>query len=150
MDIAICPSCGHLADLSNDTGWCDECSGTTRYSLVCVRCQNEFQSVKQDFICQSCKTEQWANEIEELICKGVSYSRAKSLVAQSNRAICLSCNSRIPRGTKGRHLFCSKPKCKSASRRVKHLRLDKGLTHSEALSQVLAELKDAKNKKAVK
>lgn len=148
MDIAVCPSCGHLADLNNDTGWCDECSGITRYDLSCVRCGEDFKSTKQDFICQSCKTEQWANQIEELICKGLSFSKAKSLVAKRNQAVCLCCNGRIPRGTKGRHLFCSKPKCKSASRRVKHLRLDKGLSPSDALSQVLAELKDAKNKKA--
>jgi len=147
----VCPSCGQITQLDEYTGWCADCSAELKLgnSVVhfCVRCNAAFTSVKSEFICPSCKTEDWANAVEHLMgTYSISHTRAKQLVALGEQATCLCCGSIIPRGTKGRHLFCSKPKCKSASRRVKHLRLDKGMSKQEALKTVLEEL--AEDKKA--
>ena len=75
--------------------------------------------------------------------QNVSYTRARQLIAINNQAVCLCCGDVMPHTTKGRHLFCrNKQKCKSASRRLKHLRLGKGMTHSKALAQILTELQE--------
>lgn len=143
----ICPSCGAESELDEYTGWCSECSGHLSNSSnssvrYCVRCSSAFVSGSTEFICHACKEERLSNDIEEImVLTRISYSRAKSLIAQSNQAVCLCCGDPIPRATKGRHLFCkAKPKCKSASRRLKHLRLGKGMSHEAALSQILEEL----------
>src|SRR6266404_2066220 len=132
----VCPSCGSFDELDEYTGWCPKCSGHVvnasgvRY---CVRCNAAFVSDTSEFICHACKEERWANEIEHVMAtKNISYTRARQLVAIENRAVCLCCGDVMPRACKGRHLFCSKKKCKSASRRLKHLRLGKGMTRSEA------------------
>jgi len=139
----VCPNCGAFDVLDDFTGWCAKCTGNTVNQCVrrCVRCSTSFVSANGDFICHACKEEDWANEIEHLMAsQNVSFSRARQLVAISNQAVCLCCGDVIPRATKGRHLFCSKKKCKSASRRLKHLRLDKGMSHAEALTKILTEL----------
>lgn len=131
-----------------DTGWCPTCSGIIEGELtnvVCVRCKTVFQS-RGEFICNQCKEDDWANEIEQLMVLGVSFTRAKLLVAKNNQAVCLCCGETMPRATKGRHLFCTNHKqCKSASRRVKHLRLDKGMNKEAALTIVLREIEFVKN-----
>lgn len=139
----FCPSCGEETEQLNEiTGWCDNCiTDVTRAVGYCVRCQAAFVSSLNEFICPSCKFEKWANEIERIMVLGrISFSRAKKLAATEFKATCVGCGDFMPHATKGRHLFCSKPKCKSASRRLKYLRLNKGKSHSEALSQVLNEL----------
>ena len=139
----VCPFCGKLAVLDEITGWCPECSGTGQLkTYTCVRCRKSFDSSLMEFICSSCKVEDWANEIEEVMGKfKVSFTKAKQLVAQSNQAVCLCCRKKMPRATKGRHYFCtSKKKCRSASRRVKHLRMSRGLAYEDALHIVLLEL----------
>lgn len=142
----ICPSCGSYSILDDYTGWCPKCTGhivnvsDVRY---CVRCNAAFVSNSSEFICHACKEERYANEIEHIMgTQNVSYSRARQLVASNHQAVCLCCGDVMPRATKGRHLFCSKQKCKSASRRLKHLRLGKGMSHSSALTLLLSELQE--------
>lgn len=140
----FCINCTRWVDyLLPNTGWCKECSGVTENTKqVCVRCKSVFRTSEGAFICDSCKQVEWANEVEQLMVIGrLSYNKAKSLVAKNNQATCLCCGEVMPRATKGRHLFCkSHQKCKSASRRVKHLRLAHYMTHEEALTQVLKEV----------
>lgn len=144
----VCPSCGAFEELDEYTGWCAKCTGhvvNTSDVRYCVRCSAAFVSDSSEFICHACKEERWANEIEHVMAtKNISYTRARQLVAIDNQAVCLCCGDVMPRATRGRHLFCSKQKCKSASRRLKHLRLGKGLTHSKALAQILNELHSQK------
>jgi len=146
MEEAVCPSCGDYDILDDFTGWCPKCTGhivNTNDVRHCVRCSAAFVSNSSEFICHACKQERWANEIEHVMgTKNISFTQARQLVAINNQAICLCCGDVMPRATKGRHLFCSKQKCKSASRRLKHLRLGKGMSHSQALAQILTELQE--------
>lgn len=156
--ISFCPSCGNDSEFPLDdiTGWCRDCSTTNVIKTaapnanvnasvkICVRCGQSFNSEKSEFICLKCKTEEWANEIEQLMGTGnISFTKAELLLAKSNQAYCLACGAVIARGTKGRHMFhmdITHPICKSAGRRVKHLRLNKGMTREEAITTVLGEL----------
>lgn len=142
-DQEFCISCGELVDsLDDNTGWCNPCSGIRQKTdKKCVRCNTALSSFSSEYICLTCKESDWANEIEELMGRGFSYTRAKLLIAKNNQATCLSCGDIMPRATKGRHLFCAnRTSCKSASRRVKHLRLNKGMSHTDALNKVLGEI----------
>lgn len=140
----VCPSCGDYSILDEFTGWCSKCTDhivNTSDVRYCVRCNSAFVSESSEFICHACKQERWANEIEHVMgTQNVYFYIARQIVALNHQATCLGCGDVMPHTTRGRHLFCSKQKCRSASRRLKYLRLGKGMTHSKALAQILSEL----------
>lgn len=95
---------------------------------------------KAVFICDACEAKDY-NEIERLLCFGISLTRAKTIVAGENKAYCLCCGDYMPRATIGRHYFCTKKsKCRTAARRLKYYRQMLGMSKEEALEKTLRSL----------
>jgi len=139
-DIEVCPNCGDLVDVLNDTtGWCDSCSGVTP-SNSCIRCGQEIGS---GIRCSRCKYLFWldcnADQIERLMATdGIKASKAKRLVIEQNRPKCLSCGEPIHRGMKDRDLFCNtKPECRRAGNAYDYHKNRQRRPHNESVQRAL-------------
>lgn len=134
----VCPSCGEFVDsLYEVTGWCDSCSGVA----PCPRCGNKQEIAKgANKTCGSCKYDKWleanADELERLLCKGLSKRQAIFNIRDRNRPICQSCGNPIKGGTKGRHFFCKKtPACLRANNSYHHYRHYRKFSHEVSLAK---------------
>jgi hypothetical protein len=148
-DIEVCPSCGELVrQLDSTTGWCLDCSGTTKVS--CLSCGGWFQKDQPHRkLCQKCRDERWlarnANSLETLLLHGYAIDSARIQIYERNRPRCLSCGA-VLTGARNGALFCTKTKeCRSWRRRYRTLMeryRNRGSTNpaKQASSQVNAEI----------
>jgi hypothetical protein len=119
----ICPSCGKwVSELSEETGFCGECSPKVVSQLESYLLAN-------------------ADEIEHYLLQGLSLNQAiDRLHANNGRPRCLVCGHTITRA-KRTAVFCRRTKeCRRYSRRYVYLYRELGMSKSQALAQVLEEL----------
>jgi hypothetical protein len=137
-ELDVCPECGNFCDapLNESTGWCSDCSPP-----VCNRCGGPRTSDHK--LCISCQRLQWiernADQLEEYIALGFTFSEAKRKITSENRAICVVCTSPIPGKHKKNTLFCKKnEECRKARWRYLE-RVKQGKPKAEALEEALRE-----------
>lgn len=135
----LCPSCGHFAILNDTTGFCADCSKPYLVEELCKCGRRRRQQGR------CCYREAWydrnADRIEELISTGLTLGQAKERVISEDRAICVICLESIPGRIRANTIFCTRrPECRSATRRFRYLKEEKGMTEAQALTEVLEEL----------
>lgn len=134
----LCPRCGEFAQiLLPNSGWCIPCNSELGIR-VCERCEGIFKSKTNRPRCSSCREEVWleehADEIEQLMIEGCSFSAARKKVQHSNRPHCMGCNILLPKFG----YFCTtNKKCRSLYVKYKNLKTRKGLSTQEALRETL-------------
>jgi predicted RNA-binding Zn-ribbon protein involved in translation (DUF1610 family) len=132
----LCPNCGDFVDhLSDTTGWCKKCSSQESF-YICQRCGEDFKSDTQRPYCTYCRDLHWleehADEIEEYMIEGCSFSAARARVSANHKPVCLACGSPLLK----QGYFCIKPECRSLYRKYHRKRM-KGMSTQAALEQVL-------------
>lgn len=130
-DLEYCPKCGNIVPTLNEyTGWCSWCSPTKTTTAQQTNLANF-----EEFLTKH------ADEIEELIIQGFTFNQACKRIAQTgSKPRCVVCGRTIYRG-RPNSIFCRRNlTCRHYSRRYVHLYTSKGLTKSEALSQIFSEL----------
>lgn len=126
----ICPNCGDLSTLDETSGWCAACTGEHNSNNgLCVDCGEPVPENHQRNLCWNCKEERWLKKygdvVEYLMIRGLSFNKAKEMVAEAVRPVCIVCGGPIKGGTPGESLFCSTNlKCKKV--RNKYRRLTSG------------------------
>lgn len=139
-----CPSCGKETELVESSGWCDAC--TREYSeasgvQLCIDCGVEIPASHQRNLCWDCKEERWLKKygdiIEYLRLTGMSYNKAREMVADAIRPLCVICQGPIKGGTPGESLFCSATvACRKARNKYRRL-VAGGTAPNRALNQVI-------------
>jgi len=134
----VCPSCGDLSKLVESSGWCVAC---TKSNGLCIDCGIEVPPQSQRKLCWSCKEERWLKKygdvIEFLMLSGMSFNKARVMVADAVRPLCVVCGGPIKGGTPGESLFCSITlKCKQARNKYRRL-LNGGMAPNRAINQAL-------------
>lgn len=143
----FCPQCAQWKPLIQSTGWCLTCTRRLHPGLCfCDTCGREFTNTNQfRNQCPSCSQTDWiarnADRIELYIGAGLTYEMAVARVSYDNRPICRCCGKKIKGGTDGRHLFCkTTAECRTAARRYKYYKEQKGMKRDTALAAVLETL----------
>jgi hypothetical protein len=141
--LEFCIQCGkEVEQLNPTTGWCITCSPDQ-----CLNCGEKLKS--SSVYCNKCKKLFWleahADELEELMGTGLSFTSSIQRIRNENRPVCLCCELPIPHARssdKRPTKFCQRTaQCKSARRRYRTLQEGKlSLPASIALEQVLREL----------
>ena len=136
-ELQICPHCGDfVVRLSESTGWCEKC--TSEESIyTCQRCGEDFRSKTHRPYCTYCRDLNWleahADEIEDYMIQGCSFTTARKRVSANHQPICLGCGSHLPKVG----FFCKKKaRCRSLYRKFHKLR-QSGMSTEEALSQTI-------------
>jgi hypothetical protein len=134
----ICPSCGNLTVLVESSGWCADC---TKHQGICIDCGNEIPPAHQRILCWDCKEERWLKKygdvIEYLMLTGMSFGKARTMVADAIRPLCVVCGGPIKGGTPGESLFCSSNlRCKTARNKYRRLQ-NKGVAPNRALNMAI-------------
>lgn len=134
-DSVLCANCGEFVSSLLETGWCVSCSESVQQHR-CVRCKITFRSKTVRPYCTQCRELNWleknADEIEEEMLNGTSFSDAKDIVRSNTKPICLGCGTLLSRPA----LFCSARKCRTLYRRFLRLK-NKGLTQEEAIREII-------------
>ena len=138
----ICPSCGKEAELVESSGWCVDC--TKEYTsedgnALCTDCGTEIPPHHQRKLCWNCKEERWLEKygdpIEFLMLSGLSFNKAREMVADAIRPVCIVCGGPIKGGTPGESLFCSTTlKCKQVKNKYRRL-VGNGVESKQALAK---------------
>ena len=133
----ICPNCGQNKQLSPSTGWCLSC---TKQAGLCIDCGTEIPENHQRTLCWDCKEERWLKKygdiIEYLMLSGMSFNKAREMVADAIRPLCVVCQGPIKGGTPGESLFCSTTlRCKRARNKYRRL-LAGGMAPNHAIDKV--------------
>ncbi len=145
QEVEVCPNCGDLVALLDDeTGWCNSCAGVA-LPISCLTCGASL-AVAGKF-CSKCKYVYWltqnADAIERVMASGaggavINASKAKKLVRDMNRPICLSCDQPIKGGQRDRHFFCTKtPHCIKAHNAYHYHRRVQNRSHVESLQRAI-------------
>lgn len=133
----FCTNCGEWfpdSEYDYEAGWCVRCVSPPSTS-VCSSCGGSIPQEYRRTICNACVQENWltrhADEIEYMIVvKGYSYSRARLVLAELIRPICVFCANPIRYGTPGESLACSEHK--NHGNRLRRM-LNQGVAPSEAI-----------------
>ena len=122
LESYVCPNCGKFYEGETDSGFCEVCVPKLRDTVELYLRVN-------------------ADHLEYHISHGLSlYQAIDEIQAVSVRPVCVVCGNRIKRG-KRNAIFCRQYRnCRRYSRKYVYLYREKGLSKTEALAQVLAEL----------
>jgi hypothetical protein len=138
----ICPNCGSEAELVESSGWCDSCTKEfTTANNLCIDCGAEVDPNHQRKLCWNCKEERWLKKygdvIEYLMLGGLSFNKAREMVADAVRPVCVVCGGPIKGGTPGESLFCSTTiRCKQVRNKYRRL-INSGVSNDFALEQAM-------------
>lgn len=138
----LCPNCGEFVPyLHEETGFCYSCSGIEP-ARRCLVCNDILGDNSDSNECSRCKYIGWlernADTIERVMATNrVKASKAKRLVLQSNRPICLICKNPIKGGQLGKHFFCrTTALCRRGSNVYRYHRT-KNRPHEEAVKKAI-------------
>jgi hypothetical protein len=132
----ICPNCGQDKELVESSGWCISC---TKEQGLCIDCGAVVPENHQRILCWNCKEERWFTKygdlIEYLMITGLSLNRARLMVADVVRPLCIVCQGPIKGGTPGESLFCSATlACKRVRNKYRRL-IARGMAPNRAIDQ---------------
>jgi hypothetical protein len=143
-DYEYCPNCGNYSKLVESSGFCHAC--TKEHSIangnnLCTDCGTEIPESHQRKLCWDCKEERWLKKygdvIEYLMITGMSFNKARGMVADAIRPLCVVCAGPIKGGTPGESLFCSATlACKRARNKYRRL-VAGGMAPNRAINQAI-------------